>query len=86
METVLHTESLRKDYGPLVAVRDVSISIEPGQVVGLIGPNGAGKTTLLRMLGTLLGPTSGSASIFGWDLQKDYLNIRKRIGFLLLSY
>lgn len=82
MQPVLQTESLRKDYGPLVAVRDVSISIEPGHVVGLIGPNGAGKTTLLRMLGTLLGPTSGGASVFGLDLHKDYLKIRKRIGFL----
>lgn len=82
MQSVIQTESLRKDYGALVAVRDVTINIEPGQVVGLIGPNGAGKTTLLRMLGTLLTPTSGGASIFGSDLHKDYLKIRQRIGYL----
>ncbi len=78
----IETKNLRKEYGTLVAVRDVNIALEPGNVVGLIGPNGAGKTTLLRLLGTLLPPTAGTASLFGWDLKKDYLEIRKKIGFL----
>ncbi|MCP4676821.1 MAG: ABC transporter ATP-binding protein [Deltaproteobacteria bacterium] len=78
----IETKDLRKEYGTLVAVRDVNIALEPGNVVGLIGPNGAGKTTLLRLLGTLLPPTSGTASMFGWDLKKDYLMIREKIGFL----
>ncbi|MBL7075846.1 MAG: ABC transporter ATP-binding protein [Kiritimatiellae bacterium] len=82
MSPVIHTDALRKDYGSLVAVRDVSIRVDAGQVVGLIGPNGAGKTTLLRMLGTLLSPTSGSASVLGCDVQREYLGIRKRIGYL----
>ncbi|MDP6630655.1 MAG: ABC transporter ATP-binding protein [Kiritimatiellia bacterium] len=82
MSSVIQTQSLRKDYGTLVAVRDVSIHVDAGQVVGLIGPNGAGKTTLLRMLGTLLSPTSGSAAVLGCDVQRDYLDIRKRIGYL----
>jgi ABC-2 type transport system ATP-binding protein len=82
MSPVIETQSLRKDYGTLVAARDVSIRVDAGQVVGLIGPNGAGKTTLLRMLGTLLSPTSGSAAVFGCDVQREYLDIRKRIGYL----
>lgn len=79
---LVDVQNLRKEYGPLVAVRDVSFSIEPGQVVGLIGPNGAGKTTLLNMLATLLEPTDGQIRVLGRDAQKEYLNIRANIGFL----
>jgi len=56
MSAVVETQSLRKEYGTLVAVRDANLVIEEGRVVGLVGPNGAGKTTLLRMLATLLRP------------------------------
>jgi len=81
METV-GVDKLRKEYGALVAVNDVSFSLGPGQVLGLIGPNGAGKTTLLRMLATVLRPTSGSVRILGHDSAKQYLAIRKHLGFL----
>ena len=64
------------------AVNDVNLSIDQGQVVGLIGPNGAGKTTLLRILATVLDPTRGNATVLGLDLARDYLQIRKRVGFL----
>jgi ABC-2 type transport system ATP-binding protein len=79
---ILEVEKLRKEYGALVAVKDVSFTVEEGQVVGLIGPNGAGKTTLLRMLATLLEPTDGSVRVLGLDLARDYLRIRERLGFL----
>ncbi|HOK66015.1 MAG TPA: ABC transporter ATP-binding protein [Anaerohalosphaeraceae bacterium] len=79
---VLEAQRLRKEFGPLAAVQDVSFSMEQGQVVGLIGPNGAGKTTLLRMLATLLPPTDGTASIMGIDLCRHPLEIRRRIGYL----
>jgi ABC-2 type transport system ATP-binding protein len=79
---VLEIENIRKEFGTLVAVNDVSISVQQGSVVGLIGPNGAGKTTLLRILATILVPTSGNASILGCDLRKDYLQIRRHLGFL----
>ncbi len=79
---LVDVQNLRKEYGPLVAVKDVSFSIEPGQVVGLIGPNGAGKTTLLKMLATLLEPTDGQIRVLGHDAHKNYLAIRGSIGYL----
>ncbi len=79
---IVEVHHLRKEYGSLVAVNDVTFSIERGQVLGLIGPNGAGKTTLLNMLATLLPPTDGLISILGFDAQKDSLKIRERIGFM----
>jgi len=80
--SILQLHSLRKEFSSLVAVDDVSFSVEPGQVVGLIGPNGAGKTTLLRMLATLLPPTDGTATMDGADLRKHPLEIRRKIGYL----
>lgn len=79
---VLQTKLLRKEFGSLVAVRDVNFSMEQGQVMGLIGPNGAGKTTLLKMLASILPPTDGTADLFGYDLIRQPLDIRKRIGYL----
>ena len=73
---------LRKEFGTLVAVNDISFSLEPGQVLGLVGPNGAGKTTLLRMLATILKPTSGDIRILGHGSRVDYLEIRRHIGYL----
>ena len=79
---ILEVNSIRKEFGTVVAVNEVSLSVEKGQVLGLIGPNGAGKTTLLRMLATVLRPTSGSVRLLGYDLAKQYLDIRKHIGYL----
>ncbi len=79
---ILQINNIRKEFGTLVAVNDVTLSVEQGNVVGLIGPNGAGKTTLLRVLATLLVPTDGNATILGLDLRNDYLQIRQRISFL----
>ncbi len=79
---ILKIDNLRKEFGTLVAVNDISLSVEKGQVWGLIGPNGAGKTTLLRMLATVLRPTSGSVQLLGFDMAKEYLKIRRHIGFL----
>lgn len=64
------------------ALKDVSFTVEDGEIFGLLGPNGAGKTTLIRCLSTLLIPDSGSAKILGFDLLKDEKEIRKHIGIL----
>ncbi|MDD5459285.1 MAG: ABC transporter ATP-binding protein [Phycisphaerae bacterium] len=79
---VLEVDGIRKEYGSLVAVNNLSFSLEEGQILGLIGPNGAGKTTLLEMLATLLRPSAGTAKILGKDILTNYLEIRRHIGYL----
>ena len=77
--------NLVKTYGKkneILAVDDVSFSVNEGEIFGLIGPDGAGKTSLFRMLTTLLLPDSGSASVAGFDVVKDYRKIRNTIGYM----
>jgi sodium transport system ATP-binding protein len=68
--------------GEIHAVRDVSFTCPPGKVFGLLGRNGAGKTTTLRMLATILGPTSGTAKVAGFDIQERPQDVRRSIGYL----
>lgn len=78
--------NLTKTYGKktekVLAVDDVSFDVNPGEIFGLIGPDGAGKTSIFRMLTTVLLPDSGSASIEGFDMVKDYKEIRKILGYM----
>ncbi len=74
--------SLSKNFGRVRALDAVSFSVEKGELFGLIGPDGAGKTTLFRLLTTLLTPDSGTASVDGFDIVKDYLSIRSRVGYM----
>lgn len=71
-----------KKRGLIRAVDGVSFKCQPGEIFGLLGPNGAGKTTLLRMLATILTPTSGSASIAGFDIREQPQQVRMHIGYL----
>jgi ABC-2 type transport system ATP-binding protein len=64
------------------AVRDVTFTVDAGEIVGFLGTNGAGKTTTMRMLTTLLGPTTGDARIAGWSLRRDAVQVRRRIGYV----
>ncbi len=66
-----------------VALRDLSLSVPKGVVFGLLGPNGAGKTTTVKILSTLLTPTSGSAHVLGYDVERDANQVRRRIGLVL---
>ncbi|MBI4586559.1 MAG: ATP-binding cassette domain-containing protein [Planctomycetes bacterium] len=68
--------------GLVEAVKEVSFTCRYGEIFGLLGPNGAGKTTTLRMLATILQPTSGQASIAGWDVARQPLEVRRSIGYL----
>ena len=79
---VIETKNLTKRYNGLVAVDNVSLKIEQGQIFGLLGPNGAGKTTILMMLTSLRQPTSGSARVNGFDVLKQPDNVRKSIGIV----
>ena len=71
-----------KKRGEIRAVNEVSFRCEPGQIFGLLGVNGAGKTTCLRLLGTILQPSSGTASVAGFDLLREPARVRASIGFL----
>jgi ABC-2 type transport system ATP-binding protein len=75
-------ENISKSYGDVLAVDDVSISIEKGEIFGFIGPDGAGKTSLFRMLTTLLIPDKGKATVEGFDVVKDYKKIRSSVGYM----
>lgn len=77
---MIRTENLCKVYGSVVAVDDLSLSIEKGEVFGLLGPNGAGKTTTIKILTTLSRPASGSAFVNGYDVVKDGAEVKKIIG------
>src|SRR6266540_7366830 len=76
------TGTLRRKTKLIEAVRGVTFAVEPGELFGLLGPNGAGKTTTIKMLITLLIPTSGTASVLGYDVVKDAREVRKRIGYV----
>ncbi|MBM2832721.1 MAG: transporter related protein, partial [Dehalococcoidia bacterium] len=79
---IIKTEKLTKAFGRLVAVNELSLEVEPGEVFGLLGPNGAGKTTAIRMLITLLRPTAGKAWVGGLDVRKSPLAVRRLIGYV----
>src|ERR671937_1170523 len=76
------TGTFRRRGLDVEAVRGISFAIEEGELFGLLGPNGAGKTTTIKMLITLLIPTSGRASVLGYDVVKDAREVRKRIGYV----
>lgn len=79
---MIQVEGLTKYYGERAAIRDLSFTIEKGEVIGFLGLNGAGKSTTLKVLGCVLLPTSGRVTIDGYDVTKDPHEIRKLIGFL----
>ena len=73
---------LSKLYGEQRAVDDVSFSIGAGEIVGFLGPNGAGKSTTMKILTGFVPQTSGQASVCGFDVEKQSLDVRRNIGYL----
>jgi ABC-2 type transport system ATP-binding protein len=79
---MIEVKELRRSFGPVVAVDGISFSVEKGQVLGLLGPNGAGKSTAMRMLACFLRPDSGTATISGYDILQNPIEVRRSIGYL----
>src|SRR5881628_210455 len=77
---MIRFDNAGKRFGSLDAVKDFSITIKDGEILGLLGPNGAGKSTLMLMMGTVYRPTSGSISVHGYDVVKQPNEVRKLIG------
>ncbi len=83
MDNVIDVRGLRKTYGPVVAVDDVSFSVGRGEIFGILGPNGAGKTTTVESLAGLRRPDGGTVRVLGLDPQSDGRRLRQRLGVQL---
>ncbi|MER3445248.1 MAG: ABC transporter ATP-binding protein, partial [Meiothermus sp.] len=79
---MVEATGLSKNYKDFKAVESLSFRVGHGEVYGLLGPNGAGKTTTLRMLATLLAPSSGTATVAGYDIRKQPLEVRRHLGIV----
>ena len=80
--SIVNCQLLSKNYSSFEALKNISFDVASGELFGIIGPDGAGKTTLFRLLTTLLLPTSGTATVDGLDIVKDYKKIRQRVGYM----
>ncbi|MDP1813808.1 MAG: ABC transporter ATP-binding protein [Leadbetterella sp.] len=81
-EIVIHTENLTRKFGDFVAVNNISFDVKAGEIFGFLGANGAGKTTAMKILCGLLSPTSGVASVAGFDVYKENEQIKENIGYM----
>ncbi|HEX9797732.1 MAG TPA: ABC transporter ATP-binding protein [Anaerolineales bacterium] len=79
---MIQVQGLTKYYGRVPAIRDLAFHADQGEIVGFLGPNGAGKTTTMRILTGYMPPTSGKASVAGYDVVDESLQVRERIGYL----
>ncbi len=79
---MIEIRNLKKQFGALVAVDDISFEVGPGEVLGFLGPNGAGKSTTMKVITGFLSPSSGSVKIWGSDIESDTLAAQKLIGYL----
>ena len=79
---MIDVNALTKQYGDLVAVRDLSFRVGPGEILGFLGPNGAGKSTTMRVIAGFIAPTSGRASVCGHDVSREPLAARRALGYL----
>jgi ABC-2 type transport system ATP-binding protein len=79
---MIEVRDLCKNYGPHKAIADLNFSVNKGDVVGFLGPNGAGKSTTMKIITGFMAPTQGSASVAGYDVFENPLEVKKRIGYL----
>jgi ABC-2 type transport system ATP-binding protein len=79
---VIRLKNLSKSYGEQQAVRGIDLEIPTGQLVGLLGPNGAGKSTTIKMLTGMMAPTSGTAEVEGFDINRDPLEVKRIVGYV----
>ncbi|PIN70619.1 ABC transporter ATP-binding protein [Candidatus Woesearchaeota archaeon CG11_big_fil_rev_8_21_14_0_20_43_8] len=82
MSDALVVRNLRKEFGAVTAVNDISLDVKKGELFGLLGPNGSGKTTMIKLLTGQLGMTSGDAHVMGIDVQKDSIKVRELVGII----
>lgn len=82
MKAVIKTEKLTKRFGDFIAADEITFEVDPGEIFGFLGANGAGKTTAMRMLTGLSKPSSGKATIAGFDIYKETEKIKKNIGYM----
>jgi ABC-2 type transport system ATP-binding protein len=78
----IQTQNLTRRYGDNLAVNNLTLEVPQGEIFGFLGHNGAGKTTTVNMLTTLLLPTSGNATVFGYDITTENLQVRQHIGYV----
>ena len=83
MENVIEAQGLKRSFGDVEAVRGVDLAVSAGEIYGFLGPNGAGKSTVVKVLTTLLTPSGGTASVLGYDIEREAQKIRLRIGVAL---
>ena len=79
---MIRVSDLTKIYGRTEAIRDVSFHVEKGEILGLLGPNGSGKTTTMRILTCHTPPTRGTVLVAGYDVTKNSLSVRRKIGYM----
>ncbi|MBV9121563.1 MAG: ABC transporter ATP-binding protein [Chloroflexi bacterium] len=79
---MIEVQNLSKSYADKTAVRDITFSVNPGEILGFLGPNGAGKTTTMRILTGYMPATAGKATVAGYDVFNQSIEVRKRIGYL----
>lgn len=79
---MIETKGLTRTFGSTVAVRDLDLRVEPGEILGFLGPNGAGKSTTVKILTCMIKPTRGSARVAGYDVEQDSMEVKRRLGYV----
>ncbi|HJR61470.1 MAG TPA: ABC transporter ATP-binding protein [Vicinamibacterales bacterium] len=79
---MIETHDLRRDYGKTTALHDLTLRVNPGEILGFLGPNGAGKSTTVKILAGMLKPTAGRATVAGFDVATQAVEVKRRMGYV----